>query len=138
MTRYIFDSAALIQLERGNRMITGLLQRILDSEDEGVIPRTVLAEVWRGGPRQARLARALNRAERLRHGSLVIDELSPGRAMEIGEKIGRCGHDDIVDVNVVLCALPTGSQRTDALVLTADREDLLRVDERLKPIIVDI
>ncbi|GAA3124017.1 hypothetical protein GCM10010466_13580 [Planomonospora alba] len=138
LRRFVFDSGALIGLERGHPDVIEALERILAGEVEGVVPRTVLAEVGRGGARQTRLAAAFNRAQRIRHGSLVIDELTPERAVQIGRKIGECGHDDVVDVNVALCARSSPSGVVDAIVLTDDRAGITRVDRELEHVIIDV
>lgn len=136
--RYVFDSGALIQIEKHNRRLIRLLEHIRLGEAIGILPRTVIAEVWRGGSRQARLAKLLNLGELSNPGQLTIDELTPERAKEIGKKIGECGHDDIVDVNVALCARHPLTGQINAMVLTADRGDLLRVDGELRKSIVEV
>ncbi|WP_449063205.1 PIN domain-containing protein [Planomonospora algeriensis] len=138
LRRFVFDTGALVGLERGNPDVIEVLERILAGELEGVVPRTVLAEAGRDGTRRVRLAAAFNRARRIRHGSLVIDELTPERAMEIGKKIGECGHDDVVDVNVALCARSSPSGVVDAIVLTGDRDGITRVDGALEHVIIDV
>ncbi|MFE3453353.1 PIN domain-containing protein [Nonomuraea sp. NPDC059194] len=134
---FVFDSGALIQLERGNDTVLDAVARVSAGEAIGVVPRTVLAEIWRGGPRQARLAAMLKLADGQREADLLIDELTAPRAREIGKTIAACGHDDIVDVNVALCAREANGQ-IKALVFTTDRDDLLRVESALKTVIVDV
>lgn len=135
---FVLDSGALIQLERGSDRMIELFQLVLDHEITVTIPRTVLAEVWRGGPRQARLARLVNLAEGPPGTPVTVDELTPSRHKEIGKKIGECGHDDIVDVNVALCARNPTTRRVDSTIVTADRGDLERIDNELKHAITDI
>lgn len=135
---FVLDSGALIQLERGDDRMIALFQLVLDREITVTIPRTVLAEVWRGGPRQARLARLVNLAEAPPGTPVTIDELTVSRQKEIGKKIGECGHDDIVDVNVALCARNASTRQIDSTVVTADRTHLERIDNDLKHAISDI
>ncbi|MFC0862475.1 PIN domain-containing protein [Sphaerimonospora cavernae] len=134
--RYVFDTGALIQLERGDRRLREILKRVTKAEAEAIIPQTVIAEVWRGGPRQARVAALLKLADDASAEAVSIDELTPERSRQIGKKIGESGHDDIVDVNVALSARDVRSGQLRATVLTADRNDLLKVDGALA--IIDV
>jgi hypothetical protein len=70
-----------------------------------VVPAPVLAEAWRGGPRQASLARMLVGCE--------VEPMSPDQARRVGELVGRANHDDVVDVTVVEGAVRRGG---DAVV----------------------
>jgi hypothetical protein len=65
-----------------------------------VVPAPVVAEAWRGGGRQASLARMLAGCE--------IEPMGPDQARRVGELAGRAHHDDIVDVTVVEGALRRG------------------------------
>jgi Arc/MetJ-type ribon-helix-helix transcriptional regulator len=86
---------------------------------------TVIAEVWRGTPRQASVGRLVNVG--LRRGSpLVIEELTAERARQIGVKIGQTSHPGIVDVHVALAAAERGHA-----VLTSDDADIAKVNPDL-------
>lgn len=76
-----------------------------------VIPASVLAQVWRGGPRAARLARLVAGSE--------VDALDEGGAKEAGERLGDRDGSDIVDAHVVCCAI-----EREAAVATSDPADL--------------
>jgi len=84
------------------------------------IPAGVLAQVWRGGPRQQPLAALL--AEE--HVDVV--SLDQAAAKVVGELCGQQGTDDVVDASVALCARVTRS-----VVITSDPDDLRRLDPRL-------
>jgi hypothetical protein len=86
-----------------------------------VLPRTVIAQVWRGGPRQANVERLIG-AGRGPDGPVIIDELTAQRAKEIGVTIGKVSHPDIVDVHVALAAAERGHA-----VLTSDDADITAV-----------
>jgi hypothetical protein len=131
----VLDSGALIQLERGDKRMIQLFQAIIAGRVTATIPRTVIAEVWRGGARQSRVAKLIKMAPADTPCRVAIDELTPARAKEIGKTIGSCGHDDIVDVNVALCARDPRTGRIDSVILTADQADILRVDNDLKQVI---
>lgn len=107
----VLDSGALIDLERGGRMAIALADQADELAGEIVIPASVLGQVWRGGPRSARLARLIAGAE--------VDVLDERRAREVGERLGARGGSDVVDAHVACCA-----GERDAAVATADVDDL--------------
>jgi len=78
---------------------------------EILIPASVLAQVWRGGPRAASLRRLLDAVE--------VDPLDEGRAREVGVRLGARGGADIADAHVVCCAVVLG-----ATVATSDGKDI--------------
>lgn len=86
-----------------------------------VVPAAVLAQVWRGGARQALLARFLNLAV------VEIDLLSAAMWRAAGEMCGRSGTSDVVDAAVVVCARACGANA----VVTSDPGDLRRLDAGL-------
>jgi hypothetical protein len=75
----------------------------------------VVAQVWRGGGRQARLARFL--------GSDLVNEvpLDPQAGRRIGALAAAVGSRDVVDGHVALIAFDR-----DAVVLTSDPDDIAR------------
>src|SRR5687767_10305525 len=54
-----YDTGALIAAERNDRAMWALHTGFLAEEVVPVVPAPVLAEAWRGGPRQASLVRLL-------------------------------------------------------------------------------
>lgn len=97
-----------------------LVTRARDLGAETVIPAGALAQVWRDGARQARLA-ALISASTTR-----VEALTEALAKAAGQLCGLRGTADVVDASVALAARQTGG-----VVVTADAEDLLRLDPRL-------
>jgi predicted nucleic acid-binding protein len=125
MRGFVFDAGAFIALERRSPFMIGILDEALHGTIEVVVPRTVIAQVWRGTPRQANVGRLVSAG--LRRGSpVVIDELTAERAREIGVKIGQTSHPDIVDVHVALAAAERGHA-----VLTSDDTDIAKVNRDL-------
>ena len=59
MTGATLDTGALIALESGSTRMAVLAQEALGGRAELAIPAGVLAQAWRGGARQARIARLL-------------------------------------------------------------------------------
>lgn len=125
MRGFVFDAGAFIALERRSAFMIGILDEALHGTIEVVLPRTVIAQVWRGTPWQANVGRLVSAG--LRRGSpVVIDELTAERAREIGVKIGQTSHPDIVDVHVALAAAERGHA-----VLTSDDADIAKVNRDL-------
>jgi predicted nucleic acid-binding protein len=122
---FVFDAGAFIALERRSPFMISILDEALHGTIEIVLPRTVIAQVWRGTPQQANVGRLVSAG--LRRGSpVVIDELTAERAIQIGITIGQTSHPDIVDVHVALAAAERGHA-----VLTSDDTDIAKVDRDL-------
>lgn len=109
-SRFVLDAGALIGFERGSKIVSALLEEAEECGDEVVIPASVLAQAWRGGPRAARLARLVDGAE--------IDALDERRAKEVGGRLGSRGGRDLVDAHAVCCAV-----EREAAILTSDPDD---------------
>jgi hypothetical protein len=99
-----YDTGALVAAERNNRQMWALHAAYLAEEVIPTVPAPVLAEAWRGGSRQASLSRLLRMCD--------TEPMSEALAMDIGVLAGKSGHDDIVDVSVVVGAV----RRGDAVV----------------------
>lgn len=121
-----YDTGALVAAERNDRRMWALHAGFLAEEVVPVVPAPVLAEAWRGGARQAGLARLL--------AMCVVEPMSDEHARAIGVIAGRAAHGDVVDVTVVEGA----SRRRDGIVtsdpghigLIADAARLrLRIEE---------
>jgi len=76
-----------------------------------VIPATALAQVWRGGPRSASLARLVDASE--------VDPLDEERAKEVGFRLGLRDVSDVSDAHVACCA-----SEHRATVVTSDPDDI--------------
>jgi predicted nucleic acid-binding protein len=118
---FVFDAGAFIALERRVPLLLGILDEALHGTVQVVLPRTVIAQIWRGSPRQANAGRLIS-AGRGRDGPVIIDELTAERAKEIGVMIGKTSHPDIADVHVALAAAERGHA-----VLTSDDADIAAV-----------
>lgn len=103
-----YDTGALIAAERNDRRMWALHAGFLAEEVVPVVPSPVLAEAWRGGPRQASLSRLLAMCE--------IEPLTEPQARDVGVLAGKADHDDVVDVTVVEGAV----RRRDAIVTSND------------------
>jgi hypothetical protein len=87
---------------------------LLEEEVVPVVPAAVLAQAWRGGPRQASLARLLAMCR--------VEPMTEHQARAVGVLAGRSGHDDVVDVAVV-----EGAVRRGDGIVTSDPDDIRRV-----------
>jgi hypothetical protein len=106
---FVLDSAALIALERNERLMWA---RLKGAEVASEIPLThggVVGQVWRGGPRQARLACALQ--------GIDVRPLDRALGRAAGELLARTSSSDVIAAAVVLLA----SDGDD--IVTLDRSD---------------
>ena len=114
MAGVTYDTGALVAAERNDRRMWALHAGFLAEEVVPVVPAPVLAEAWRGSPRQASLSRLLAMCE--------VEPLSEEQARRVGILAGKAGHDDVVDVAVVEGAI----RRGDAVV-TSNEDDIRRI-----------
>jgi hypothetical protein len=98
-----------------------LVARALERNIPVLVPAGVVAQVWRDGRRQSRLARLL--------GSPLCSVISfdDVAARAAGQLCGVAGTRDVVDATVVLLA-----REYDGPVVTSDAADLQRLDRRVR------
>ncbi|HEV3094300.1 MAG TPA: PIN domain-containing protein [Solirubrobacteraceae bacterium] len=113
MAALVFDSGALIALERGDRKVAALLVAAVAGGAEAITSCVCVAEVWRDPARQARLTRALcGFRER---------SLDPKQARACGALLAKAGVSDVADA--ALCQLA----RHGDTVVTSDPSDIARL-----------
>ena len=112
MTVLVLDAGALVALERRDRGMWGMYEAARLEAHPPVVPAPVLGQVWRGGPRQALLSRALAGCDVL--------ETTEDDARAAGVLLGACGSSDVVDALVVVTALGIPG----AEIVTSDPHDL--------------
>ena len=111
----ILDAGALIALDRNERAMWTRLKSVVLSGDIAVTHGGVLGQVWRGGPRQARLAQAL--------AGIEVRPLDEQLARAAGELLAVSSMSDVIDAAVVLLS-------TDGdTIVTSDLPDLERLVE---------
>lgn len=88
-----YDTGALVAAERNSRRMWALHAGFLAEEVVPVVPAPVLAQAWRGGSRQASLARLL--------APCAVEPMTEAQSRDVGVLAGKAGHDDVVDVTVV-------------------------------------
>jgi hypothetical protein len=113
----VLDAGALIAFERNDRKVRTLIELAMTRGRTLHVPAGVVAQVWRDGARQARLARLLG------SGVLDVQVLDRDEAQAVGVLCGGSGTADVVDASVALLA-----RRLRAVVVTSDPDDLRRLD----------
>jgi hypothetical protein len=105
----ILDARFLSSVDRGERAAQEFLTAALIHETPLTTTHPVVAQVWRDGARQTRLARFLQ--------SVTVLALDDGP--EVGSLLARSGTGDVVDAHLVVVAV----RRSEA-ILTGDVHDL--------------
>ena len=108
LTGVTYDSGALIAAERGERLMWARHRALLLRRVVPTVPSPVVAQCWRGTPRQAQLARLLAGCE--------VETLDDARARAAGTLVGRARATNIVDASVVEGAL----RRGDAIISSGE------------------
>jgi predicted nucleic acid-binding protein len=120
LTGLTLDTGALIAVERGDQRVREMLRFALHASLVIDAPAGAVAQAWRGGPRQTRLAQLLAQPE------VEIPALDGTTARAVGRLCGLSGHHDIVDVHVALHATVMGHH-----VVTSDPDDIRAVNPSL-------
>ena len=116
----ILDAGALIALDRGERDTWALIAEVQRAGQRPVVVAPIIAQAWRGGGRQARLAQVLSGTE-----VVVADNLPSRRA---GELLAVAATSDVLDALVALVA----ADRPGCEVLTSDPDDIHHLLDSLK------
>ena len=102
----ILDAGALIALDRNDRSMWVRLKGLHLAGERPVTHGGVVGQVWRGGPRQARLATALTGME--------VKSLDEHLGRAAGQLLGVSRMSDVVDAALVL--------------LSADGDEIITID----------
>jgi len=113
MTRAILDAGALIALERGDRAMWGRLELARRGRVPLLTHGGVVAQVFRGEPRQARLAAALAAVE--------VAPLDDSLGRIAGRLLGKSGTSDAIDAALVSLA------RDGDQLFTSDPKDIAQL-----------
>ena len=125
MAGVTMDAGGLIALERSDRRVVVLLARARETGARVTVPAPALAQTVRRPERQVRLARLV------RQPTTDVVPLDRVDATNVGRLLAASATDDIADAHVVVCARRAAQQ-----VVTSDPDDLLRLDPRIKLVIV--
>ncbi len=115
MKEVVLDAGALIAIERGDQRARAYVFLAEQGHVALATSAAVVAQVWRGGARQVRLARLL--------GSDLVAEvpLDALASRRIGAIAAALGASDVSDGHVAVIAL-----ERDAVVVTSDADDIAR------------
>lgn len=105
----ILDAGFLVSVDRGERSAQEFLHAALQRRTPLNTTHPVVAQVWRNGSRQARLARFLT--------TINIHPLDDGRA--VGALLARSATADVVDAHLVTVAVEFAEP-----ILTGDIADI--------------
>lgn len=115
-TGLTLDSGALIAAEKGERRFWALWKEALDRGASITVQTVVVAQVWRGNsPVLARVLRGCD-----------VENLTEGRAKQVGRLVALSRSRDVVDASVVVGA----ADRRDTIV-TSDPDDIGRLTRAL-------
>ncbi|WP_087097322.1 hypothetical protein [Nocardiopsis sp. JB363] len=116
----VLDAGALREAESNPRgMVWALCRRENQAGRQPLLPSVVLAQIWRGGARQAAVASVV-KATRI----IDVDELM---ARRVGKLLGVSGTADVVDAVVAIVAMDAS-----AAVITSDPVDIGKLVESVR------
>lgn len=109
----VLDAGAFVAVERGDRQVGAMLRLLQQRRVPLRTSAAVVAQVWRDGRTQARLAQVL--------AGVDVSALAPGNDRRTGELLARARTDDVIDAHLAL-GVDDGDR-----VLTSDPHDLERL-----------
>jgi len=109
-----YDTGVLLAAERGDATIWSRHRGLLLHGLVPTVPAPVLAQAWRRGSRQARLAQLLDGCQ--------VEPMLEEHAKAVGQLLGEARRSDITDGAVV-----EGASRRGDLIVTGDRSDIEQV-----------
>ena len=115
----ILDAGALIALDRNDRSMWVRLKGLRDAGQRPVTHGGIVGQVWRGGPRQARLATAL--------AGIDVRPLDEQLGRAAGLLLSSARMSDVVDAALVLLA----ADGDDIITLDSDDIETLAVSAGL-------
>lgn len=119
------DAGALIAFERGDVLMRALVAEARAGGEALGVPAGILAQVWRDGARQARMAGLVGSS------TIEIVGLDETTAKAVGRICAISGTADVIDASVVLAARQRGDR-----VVTSDPGDLAAIDSELELLVI--
>ena len=120
------DTGALLALDQPAKAVA-MQARLEEAWRRGgtiCVPAEVVAQAWRS-PRQVRLARLLKSPD------IAVAVMTLSVARSVGLMCATAGHNDVVDVHVVLCA-----RKRQHAIVTSDPRDIARIDPTIPRLVV--
>ena len=122
MTALVLDAGALIALDRDDRAMWARLRAASDAGDIVAAPAGVVAQTWRGGRRQAHLARALVHCDEV--------ALDGAAARACGRLCAQTDTDDVIDASVAVAAAHFAPV-AHTVIATSDPDDIAALTSAL-------
>lgn len=113
---YVYDSGALIALDRNDRRMWARHQVALDDGRDIHVPSVVVGQAWRDARIQVRLGRVL--------ATCIVEPVGLERAKASGVLCGKAGTSDLIDAVVVTTGVSLG-----AVIWTSDHGDIKRLTD---------
>ena len=114
----ILDAGLLISIDRSEKTAHTFLAAADRSGTALHTTHPVVAQVWRHGPRQARLAAFLK--------AITVHPFDDGRP--VGRLLAQSKTSDVVDAHLVICAVRLGDD-----ILTGDQDDIATLTAMFGP-----
>lgn len=114
----VLDSEGLSKAAARDEWTAALIKQALHEQGRVVVPAITLAEVLRGGQRDAAVHHVLKQYD--------VEDITAGLGRAAGEILGQADSNKTVDAVVAAVA---AAQRGRVLVLTSDVEDLTALTE---------
>ena len=125
MSGLTLDAGGLIALDRNDRRVIALVARAAEIGARITVPATALAQAMRRPATQTRLSRLV------RQPTTTLVPLDGPDATKVGILLAASRTTDIADAHVVICA-----RRNDEPIVTSDPDDLERLDQDARLIVV--
>jgi predicted nucleic acid-binding protein len=116
MARVSFDSGVLIALDRGDEAAWAWFRRAVERRQPPLVSAAAVAEAWRDGRTQPRLARVLRACD--------LQDVTDTLARTAGEALAEVKGADTVDALIAASAATEGT-----LLLTGDQDDMRSLAE---------
>lgn len=113
--KVVLDAGAFVAVERGDRQLAAMLRVLQQRRVPLRTSAAVVAQVWRDGRKQARIAQLL--------AAVSVGALAPDNDRRTGELLARARTDDVIDAHLAL------EVADDDRVLTSDPDDLAHLLE---------
>lgn len=114
----ILDAGFLVAVDRAEEAAKVFVAAAIRTASELHTTEPVVAQVWRNGAQQARLAAFIK--------TIVVHPFDDGRS--VGRLLGQTETTDVVDAHLVVCALRLGDD-----ILTGDTDDFALLTSVLGP-----
>jgi hypothetical protein len=117
----VLDAGFFIALERGDGRALAVADAIRSYRIPAFVPASVVAQVWRGSPRQHDIGVLLKSR------AITVETLNDLTARAVGVLLGKSRASDVTDAHVALLA-----RRLNAIVYTSDPGDIEAINPQLQ------